>query len=49
MLLLIRKTYNDVLYEWLYSKKNEVKESTYLKYLTMVESYISCLLGNINF
>ena len=49
MLLFKRKTYNDVLYEWLDSKKNEVKESSYLKYLIIVESYISLLLGNINF
>ena len=49
MLLLKKKTYNDVLYEWLSSKKNEVKESTYLKYLTTIETYISSILGNINF
>lgn len=43
------KTYNDVLYEWLEYKKNDVKESTYLKYLILVNTYISNLLGNIKF
>jgi len=49
MLLFKRKTYNDVLYEWLENKKNKVKESSYLKYLNMIETYISTLLGNIKF
>lgn len=35
MLLFKRKTYNYVLYEWLSSKKNEVKESSYLKNLNI--------------
>lgn len=49
MLLINKKNYNDVLIEWLSSKKNEVKESTYLKYAMMIETYISSLLGNLNF
>lgn len=43
------KTYNDVLYEWLKNKKDNVKESTYLKYLILIDTYISNLLGNIKF
>lgn len=43
------KTYNDVLYEWLENKKDNVKESTYLKYLILIDTYISNLLGNIQF
>lgn len=43
------KTYNDVLYEWLEYKKNDVKESTYLKYLILINTYINDLLGNIKF
>ena len=49
MLLVKRKTYGDVLYEWLSSKKKEVKESSYLKYLNIVETYINISLGDINF
>lgn len=47
--VVIKKTYTDVLYEWLTNKKDNVKESSYLKYLNMIESYISDLLGNMNF
>lgn len=43
------KSYSDVLYEWLESKKSDVKNSTYSKYLTTIETYIISLLGNINF
>jgi len=43
------KNYNEVLYEWLSSKKNEIKESTYLKYLITIETYISSSLGNMEF
>lgn len=43
------KSYSGVLYEWLESKKSEVKNSTYSKYLTTIETYIISLLGNINF
>lgn len=43
------KSYSDVLYEWLENKKSDVKNSTYSKYLTTIETYIISLLGNINF
>lgn len=43
------KSYSDVLYEWLESKKSDIKNSTYSKYLTTIETYIISLLGNINF
>ena len=43
------RIYADVLYEWLYSKKGIVKESTYLRYLIIIETYIIDLLGNIKF
>ncbi len=43
------KSYSDILYEWLESKKSDVKNSTYSKYLTIIETYIISLLGNINF
>ena len=44
-----KKNYGDVLYEWLFSKKDEIKESTYLKYLIMIDTYIIDLLGKIKF
>ena len=34
---------------FLESKKSDVKNSTYSKYLTIIETYIISLLGNINF
>lgn len=43
------RSYRDVLYEWLKSKKGTVKESTYSKYITTVETYIISWLGDINF
>ncbi len=43
------KTYSDVLYKWLSSKKNHIKESTYSRYLIIIESYIMNYLGNIYF
>jgi len=43
------KNYTDVLYEWLNNKKNKTKESTYLKYLIIIDTYINELLGNVQF
>ena len=42
-------TYNDVLYEWLENKKKTTKESTYFKYLSILETHIINTLDNINF
>lgn len=41
--------YKDVLYEWLEYKKGKIKESTYLKYLTTIDTYIISLIGDIKF
>lgn len=43
------KSYGDVLYEWLKSKKDNVKASTYSKYIITIETYIILLLGNVDF
>lgn len=43
------KSYGDVLYEWLKSKKDNVKASTYSKYIITIETYIISSLGNVDF
>lgn len=43
------KFYKDVLYEWLEYKKDKIKESTYLKYLTIIDTYIIPIIGNMKF
>ena len=42
-------TYEKVLYEWLNVKKRIVKESTYIKYLYIIETHIISVLGSIDF
>ena len=44
-----RITYKDVLYEWLENKRKTNKESTYLKYLSIIDTHIINTLGTINF
>ena len=44
-----RITYKDVLYEWLENKRKTNKESTYLKYLSIIDTHIINTLDNINF
>ena len=46
-MILKKKTYTDVLYEWLNSKC--IKESSYNRYLWNINNYIIPNIGNINF
>ena len=44
-----KKKYEEVLYEWLENKKNNIKESTYIKYLYEIENNIIPYFKNTNF
>lgn len=41
--------YSQVLDEWLNDRKNQIKDSTYIKYLSIIEKNINPTLGNYNF
>ena len=47
--LLKKHSYNIVLDEWLKERKNNIKESSYLKYYNIITNNIKPTLGNINF
>ena len=44
-----RKSFKDVLYEWLNYKKQNIKESTYLKYLNQIDVNIIPNIDDISF
>ncbi len=44
-----KKNYEDVIYEWLNEKQKSIKESTYIKYLYIVETHIIPFLGKYDF
>lgn len=47
--IISRKSFNDVLYEWLDYKKQDVKESTYFRYLYQIETNILPNIDDISF
>ena len=47
--IISKKSFTDVLYEWLDYKKQDVKESTYFRYLYQIETNILPNIDDISF